>query len=56
MDKDKTIEEQLAEALKEIQRLKIALRDANDKVCERNRTINRMRDDEFNTVHFDRDY
>ena len=49
------IEEQLEEAKQEILRLKIELRKAKNKLYDKNRTINRMRDDEFNTVHFDGD-
>ena len=49
------IEGQLEEANKEILRLKIELRKAKDKIYEKNRAINHMKEDEFNTVHFDRE-
>jgi len=51
----KSLEEQLEEANKEILRLKIELRKAKDKIYEKNRAINHMKEDEFNTVHFDRE-
>jgi len=49
------IQGQLEEANKEILRLKIELRKAKDKLYDKSRDINRMRDDDFNTVNFDRD-